>query len=175
VLEVAQVFLAWVAGGHAQDLVVAAFLVGHPEHADRTAADQAAGKRGFQHQHKRVERIAVFAQGVRHEAVVGRVLGRGEQRSVEADQAAGVVDLVLVPAAPRDLDPDIELHGAQPFRGVIQTLGRGEPGDNVLPTRGWAVSSGQRHNGCSAVPTTRDRVDAPGPTTAWAGGRIMAA
>src|SRR5580693_1972249 len=63
VVEVAQVFLAWVARGHAQDLVVAALLVGHPEHADRAAADQAAGKRGLGHQHQRVERIAVLAEG----------------------------------------------------------------------------------------------------------------
>src|SRR6516164_10566310 len=35
VVQVAQVFLARVGGGHAQDLVVAALLVGHPEHAYR--------------------------------------------------------------------------------------------------------------------------------------------
>jgi len=40
--------------------------------------------------------------------VAGRVLGRGEQGAVQADQAGFVVDLVLVPAAARDLDPDVE-------------------------------------------------------------------
>src|ERR671921_1949908 len=39
VLDVAQVLLAGVGGGHAEDLVVAAGLVGHPEHADRAALD----------------------------------------------------------------------------------------------------------------------------------------
>src|SRR5947199_8509734 len=42
VVDVAQVLLAWVVGRYAQDLVVAALLVGHPEHADRPAPDQAA-------------------------------------------------------------------------------------------------------------------------------------
>jgi hypothetical protein len=71
----------------------------------------AAGERGLKYEHERVERVAVLAKRVRHEAVVGRVLGRGEQGAVQADEAALVVDLVLVPAAPRDLDPDFELHG----------------------------------------------------------------
>src|SRR5580700_8856504 len=122
VLELAQVLLPRVAGGHADDLVVAALLVGHPEHPDRTAADQAAGERRLQHQDHRVERVAVLAQGAGHEAVVGRVLGRGEQRAVQADQAAVVVDLVLVPAAPRDLDQDVELHGGQ-LGGVLSSSG----------------------------------------------------
>jgi hypothetical protein len=30
---------------------------------------------------------------------------------------------------------------------VITTLSQGEPGDNVLAVRGWAGSSGRRHNG----------------------------
>src|SRR5690242_2406606 len=111
VLELAQVLLPRVAGRDADDLVVTALLVRHPEHPDRAAADQAAGERGLLDQHHRVERVAVLAQGVRDEAVVGRVLRRGEQRPVQPDQAAFVVNLVLVPAAPRDLDHDVEFHG----------------------------------------------------------------
>ena len=81
---------------HAEDLVVAAGLVGHPEHADRAAVDQAAGERRLLQQHQRVERVAVEAEGVLDVAVVGGVLRRGEQHPVEADPAALVVDLVLV-------------------------------------------------------------------------------
>src|SRR5580693_4574972 len=113
VLELARVVLPRVAGRDTDDLVVTALLVGHPEHPDRAAADQAAGEGGLLDQDHRVERVAVLAQGVRDEAVVGRVLSRGEQRPVQADQAAFVVDLVLVPAAPRDLDQDVEFHGYQ--------------------------------------------------------------
>src|SRR5213082_613720 len=45
VLELAQVLLPRVAGRDADDLVITALLVRHPEHPDRAAADQAAGER----------------------------------------------------------------------------------------------------------------------------------
>jgi hypothetical protein len=110
VVELAQVLLSRVAGRHADDLVVAALLVGHPEHADGAAADQAAGEGRFLHQDQRIQRVAVFAQRVLDIAVVGRVLGGGEQRPVQPDPAGGVVDLVLVAATARYLDQDVELH-----------------------------------------------------------------
>jgi hypothetical protein len=61
VLELAQVLLARVARGYADDLVVSALLVGHAEHPDRAAADQAAGERRLLDQDQRVERVAVLA------------------------------------------------------------------------------------------------------------------
>ena len=74
--------------GTAQHLVVAALLVGHPEHADRPAAHQhAREQRVALQQHQRVERVAVLAERVLDEAVVGRVLRRGEQRAVQPHPA----------------------------------------------------------------------------------------
>ena len=97
-------------GGHAEDLVVAALLVGHPEHADRPAADQAAGERRLQQEHEGVERVAVLAERVLDEAVVGRVLRRGEQGPVEAEPPGVVVHLVLVALPLGDLHEYVELH-----------------------------------------------------------------
>ena len=62
-------------------------------------------------QHERVERVAVAAEGVGDEAVVGRVGGGREQPAVEEDLAGLVVDLVLVAAAAGDLDDDVDAIG----------------------------------------------------------------
>ena len=96
--------------GHAQHLVVAAGLVGHAEHADGAAADEAAGERRLLDEHERVERVVVLAEGVLDEAVVGGVLRRREQGPVEPEPPRLVVELVLVAAAPGHLDEDVEIH-----------------------------------------------------------------
>ncbi len=46
-------------------------------------------------EHQCVQRVAVFAEGVLEETVVGGVLHGGEQDAVQADAAGLVVDFVL--------------------------------------------------------------------------------
>src|SRR5256885_1128790 len=70
-VDVPQMLQAGILGRHAQHLVVAALLVGHPEHADGTAADEAARERRLLDQYEGVERVAVLAQSALDEAVIG--------------------------------------------------------------------------------------------------------
>src|SRR5690625_1393985 len=121
--------LARVVGGYAQNLVVPAGLVGHPEHADGSATDQAAGEGGLVDQHQRVERITIQAESVLDEPIVTWVPRGREQPSIQPDPPGLVVHLVLVPASGRNLDGDVELHGWH-LRAVLHVRSApGHPGE----------------------------------------------
>jgi tetratricopeptide (TPR) repeat protein len=110
VVDVLQVLLPRVVRGDAEDLVVRALLVGHLEHPDDPGGHQAAGEGRLLEQHEDVKRVAVAAQSVLDEPVVGRVPRRGEQHAVKPDPAGAVVDLVLVPLTPGDFDDYLDVH-----------------------------------------------------------------
>ena len=74
------------------------------------AVTRQPGKVGLRQQHQRIQRIAVLAEGVVDEPVIGRILGRGEQRPVQPDPARMVVHLVFVATALGDFDGHVEVH-----------------------------------------------------------------
>ena len=110
-VELLDVLLVGVALGDAQDLEVLALVVAHLEDADGPGPDVAAGERRLVDDEEGVGVIAVVRAGPLDEAVVEVVEdGRGED-AVEAIDARGLVELVLVPAAARDLDDDLDTLG----------------------------------------------------------------
>jgi hypothetical protein len=114
--DLAQLRQADVGGRHAQDLRRRPVLVTHPEHADRPAPDEAAGKGRLANQHQGVEGILLLGPRAVDEAVVGRILGGGEQRPVQPEPAGAVIEHVLVASSLGDLDRDVELHDHAPLQ-----------------------------------------------------------
>src|SRR5436190_5054989 len=104
VLELLHPIPARVAQWHAQHLVVNAGVVLHAEEGDRLHVDHAARKGRLRDADHGVERVAVAAQRLRDEAVVGRIDDGREQEAVEHERVALVIPLVLVPAPLGDLD-----------------------------------------------------------------------
>src|ERR1700756_5559587 len=62
----------------------------------------------FLAEHEHVERVVIFGERLRDESVVRGIVDRGVENAVEADQAAGFVELILHAYAVRDLDYGVE-------------------------------------------------------------------
>ena len=105
--DVVDVVPARFLGRYADQLGVLAGLVLHVQHAHRTRFHPDARIHRIIEQHQGVERIAVAAERVRNEAVVGRIRHGCEQSSIEVHAVRVVIDLVLVATSPRDLDDDV--------------------------------------------------------------------
>src|SRR5699024_5537400 len=75
VVDIASPGRPLVALGDAQDLVVPARFVTHPEHSQRAATDEATGEGGFFKEDECVERVAVLPQCSFDEPVFVRVPG----------------------------------------------------------------------------------------------------
>ena len=90
---------------HGDQFLVAALVVVHQQHADRAHADHRAGNDRRAGDDERVERIAILAQSVRYEAVIGRIAHRRVQDAVDEDRARFLVELIFhrlaADAAPR--------------------------------------------------------------------------
>jgi hypothetical protein len=66
---------------------------------------------GFLTENKDIERIVVFGECLRNEAVIRWVVDSGIKNAIEANQAAGLVEFILHTGAERDFDHTIEFLG----------------------------------------------------------------
>ncbi|MNY35195.1 hypothetical protein D3C86_1695830 [compost metagenome] len=121
--------------GHGHQLGVHAGLVGHLQHAERTAAHHGAGQDRERRQHQHVHRVTVAGQRLRNEAVVGRVAHARADETVDEQQAGFLVGLVLHRIAlGRNLDDDVEIVGKVLARGDEVEAHASSPNASVV---GW--------------------------------------
>ena len=100
--------LVGVAERDAQHLEVEALLVAHLEPADRPGPDVTAGEGRLVDDQERVGVVAVACPRPFDEPVVEVVEDRRRENAIEPEDAARLVELVLVAAAARDLDDDLD-------------------------------------------------------------------
>ena len=126
----------------AQHLEVEALLVAHLEPADRPRPDVTAGEGRLVDDQERVGVVAVTCARPFDEPIVEVVEDRRRENAIEPEDAARLVELVLVAAAARDLDDDLDDVGkrsprahAAPCGGCAGREAAGEPGIDD-PVRG---------------------------------------
>jgi hypothetical protein len=107
-LKSLDVRLVRIGEGDAQGLEVEPLLVAHLEPADRPRPDVAAGEGRLVDDEECVRVVAVVGARPLDETVVEVVEDGGREDPVEAEDARLLVELVLVPAASRDLDDDLD-------------------------------------------------------------------
>ncbi len=95
---------------HGEDLLVRALVVGHHQNADGTGAHDRARHQWTIADNHHVDRVAVEAECVRHEAVITGIAHLGVEIAVHEHRAGILVDLVFDRvAAERDLDEHIDV------------------------------------------------------------------
>ena len=75
--------------------------------ADDTAPDDASRKRGFVHQHQHVQRVSIVRHRGRHEPEIIRKRHARGQHGLEPEEVFSGIERVLVAAALRGLDHDL--------------------------------------------------------------------
>jgi hypothetical protein len=82
--------------------------VDHGHEPNGAGVDDGERHHGFLAEHQHIERIVVFGQRLRDEAVVRRIVNGRIEDAIELDQAAGFIQFVLHTGAEGDLDHAIE-------------------------------------------------------------------
>ena len=98
--------------GNGNDLFIETAAVLHRNNADGVALHEAQRADAFRAEHQNVQRVAVVRPGAGDEAVVGGIVSRGVENSVETQRAGLFIHLVLVFRALLDLDDREKVLGA---------------------------------------------------------------
>ena len=97
-----------VLGGHSNDLMILLAGVNHGHQADGASMDDGKGHNGFLAQHQHVERVVVFGERLRYEAVIRRIVNRRVEDAIKPDQAARFVEFIFHARAKRNFDHAVE-------------------------------------------------------------------
>src|ERR1035437_10163366 len=157
---------------------------GHPEHSDWPHGDVAARKSRLLEEDENAQRRTVLGTGPRREAVVDGIAGGGEQRVLEPDPAADLVEQVGVSrslGAFHDRVPGravafrVHSHGCGSPRGLgavgTTSTGSGWPWARCTATEPVKNSSTRRRTPLLRVPTTiiRACTREASKASSWAG------
>ena len=102
--------------GTGDDLLVASAVIDHCDNSDRIRAHKRHRLDRLGTQEKHVERVAIVAKGSGNEAVVGGIVSRGVEDSVEHQKSGLLVELIFFLASLGDLDNADEVLGCDSFR-----------------------------------------------------------
>src|SRR5438874_2544406 len=96
-----------IADRYAEYFFVVAMLVAHEQRADRTRWHDATREGRLFDNDQRVQRVAVPTDGVHDEAVIGGIVHRREQDTIETNASGRLIELVFGARASRDLYEDV--------------------------------------------------------------------
>jgi len=95
-------------GGDCDDLMIGLAGVDHRHEADGAGVNDGERDDSFLAEDEDVERVVVFGEGLRDEAVIGGVVHSGVENAIEADESAGFIEFIFHAGAEGNLDHAIE-------------------------------------------------------------------
>jgi len=133
----------WIFGGDGDYLVIGIARIDHGHEADHSGVHDGEGNHRFLAEHENIERIVIFGECLRDEAVVRGIKDGGVKNAVRADYSTGFVELILNVRVQRDFDDGVE------FVGNLVAGTQVMPGMSNRNLSGCDESAGQLYYDCS--------------------------